>query len=81
MTNAIIPTGWFHYLYFHSQNETDSRLSYRLGTAFLLDGGVSISVPGIPTYMKVTQRFIACNHDQHDASNNLTIAEAAEVLI
>ena len=80
MTNATA-TSWFHILYIHSQNETDSNLLSRLEIAFLLDSGASIVVLNIPTYTMITQMLNVCNHDQHDTSRKLTIANQSETPI
>ena len=81
MTNAITPTSCICNLVFHSQNETDSNLHSRLGIAFPLDSGASISVISTQTYKMITEMFNACNCDQKDTSKTFTFANKSEVAI
>ena len=61
MTNALTPKSWFHTLYIHSLNETDSNSISGLEIDFLLDSRATKSVPNIPTYLIITELFIVSN--------------------
>ena len=78
MTNDITPTSWFYNRFIHSQNETDSNLHSRLEIVRPLESCASISGTNKPTYTKIIQMFNVCNHDQHDTSKTLTIANYSE---
>ena len=77
-TTAITPSNWFCNLHSHSQIQTDSDLLSRLQIIFLLNSGASILVLIITTYMMITQMFNFCDHDQHDTSKTLTIANQSK---
>ena len=81
MKTAITPTNWFYKLCIQSENKTDSNLHSWLEFAFLLDSGASISVLNLPACMMITQIFNVCNHDQHNTSKTLTIADQSEIPI
>ena len=71
MTNAITPPNWFDILLIRSQNETDSNLPSRLGIAFLLDSGASISLLTQSICTIFTQMFHVCNQAEQDPSKTL----------
>ena len=73
MTNAITPTSWFCYRYFPSQIETDSNLSSRLETVFLLESGAFVSLQNVPICMMINRLFKVCNHIQHDTSKTIIL--------
>ena len=77
-TTAISPSNWFCNLHIHSQIETDSNLLSRLQTVFLLNSVAFIFVLIITTYTMITQMFNFCDHDQHDTSKTLTIANQSK---
>ena len=79
VSNAKTLKIWFFNLEIQYQNKTDSNLPSRLEIGLLLDGGASILVLKIPTYMMVTQMFIVSKHDQHDTSRTLSITTISDV--
>ena len=87
MANAVTPTSWFYTLYVHTPSSITQRdNASRLGIAFLLDSGASISVLNYPTYITLTKLLdIRPNHTSdigpHHTSKTLTVANQTEVPI
>ena len=65
---------WFYILYILSQSGIGSNSPSRLEPVFLLNSGASILVLNTPTYVKISQMFNVCIHDQRDTSKTLTPA-------
>ena len=81
ITNAITTSSWVVILYI-SKSKNDTSTKSKLEILFLLNSGASISVPNLPTYTTLAEKFLHCSAQIHPPpSKTITVASKAQVPI